>query len=58
MLSLQDLVKEAERVYHKRETDEEKRGREEREAEEREDRRDKRQERSVTRTLAAVIGDR
>ena len=40
MLSLQDLVKEAERegVYHKRETDEEKREGEKREAEEREDR--------------------
>ena len=37
-LSLQDLVKEAEKVYHKRETEEERREREKREAEERENR--------------------
>ena len=59
MLSLQDLVKEAERMYHKRETKEYKRERgEKREAEEREDRRDNRQERSLTRILATVVGGR
>lgn len=54
-LSLQDLVREAERVYHKRETDEERREREKKEAEERENRRDRRQERNLTRILAAVV---
>ena len=58
MLSLQDLVKEAERVYHKRETEEVKRKWEKRETEEIEDRWDKRQEKSLTRILAAVLGDR
>lgn len=32
-MALQDLVKEAEKVYHKRETEEEKREREKREGE-------------------------
>lgn len=36
--SLRDLVKEAEKVYHKRETEEEKQEREKKEREEREDR--------------------
>ncbi|XP_062961832.1 uncharacterized protein LOC134384148 [Cynocephalus volans] len=44
--SLQDLVREAEKVYHKRET------------EERERRRDRRQEKNLTRILAAVVGER
>lgn len=57
-LSLQDLVKEAEKVYHKRETEEERREREKKEAEEREDRQDRRQERNLTRILAPVVGDR
>jgi negative regulator of replication initiation len=35
-MALQDLVKEAEKVYHKRETEEEKKEREKREEEERE----------------------
>ena len=37
-MALQDLVKEAEKVYHKRETEEEKQEREKKEAEERENR--------------------
>ena len=57
-LSLQDLVKEAEKVYHKRETEEEKREREKKEAEAREDRRDRRQERNLTRILAAFAGNK
>lgn len=56
--ALQDLVKEAVKVYHKRETEEEKQEREKREAEERENRRDRRQERNLTRILAAVVGER
>lgn len=54
--TLQDLVKEAEKVYHKRETEEEKQEREKKEAEERENRRDRRQERNLTKILAAVVG--
>ena len=57
-LSLQDLVKEAEKVYHKRETEEEKREREKREDEERKSRRDKRLERNLTRVVAAFAGDK
>ncbi|GAB1294990.1 hypothetical protein APTSU1_001022400 [Apodemus speciosus] len=56
--TLQDLMKEAEKVYHKRETEEEKQEREKKEAEEKERRRDKRQERNLTRILAAVVSDR
>ncbi|XP_062936687.1 RNA-binding protein 25-like [Cynocephalus volans] len=56
--SLQDLVREAEKVYHKRETEEEKQEREKRETEERERRRDRRQEKNLTRILAAVVGER
>lgn len=56
--TLRDLVKEAEKVYHKRETEEEKREREKKEAEERENRRDRRQERNLTKILAAVVGDK
>lgn len=56
--SLQDLVKEAEKVYHKRETEEERQERERKEAEERERRRDKRQEKNLTRILAAVVSER
>jgi hypothetical protein len=54
--TLQDLVKEAEKVYHKRETKEEKQEREKKEAEERENRRERRQERNLTKILAAVVG--
>ena len=57
ILSLQDLVKEAEKVYDKRETEEEKKEREKREEEERENRRDQRQERYLSRILAAVEGE-
>ena len=53
-----DLVKEAEKVFHKQETEEEKREREKWEAEEREDKRDRRQERNLTRILATVIGEK
>ncbi|XP_058387550.1 uncharacterized protein LOC131398241 [Diceros bicornis minor] len=52
---LRDVIKEAEKVYHKRESEEEKRERERREAEEREDRRDRRREKKLTKILAAVI---
>ncbi|XP_058387027.1 uncharacterized protein LOC131397945 [Diceros bicornis minor] len=44
---LRDVIKEAEKVYHKRESEEEKRERERREAEEREDRRDRRREKKT-----------
>jgi hypothetical protein len=54
---LQDLVKEAEKVYHKRETEEEKQEREKKEAEERENQRERWQERNLTKILAAVVGE-
>lgn len=53
--TIRDIVREAEKVYHKRETEEEKQEREEREKKEDEDRRDKRQEETLTRILAAVV---
>ena len=53
-----DLVKEAEKVFHKRDTKEEKKEREGREAEEREERRVRKQERNLTRILAAVVGEK
>ena len=56
--TLQDLVKEAEKVYHKRETEEERQEREKKEMEERENRRDRRQERNLSKILAAVVNDR
>ena len=49
-------MKEAEKVYHKRETEEEKQEREKKEAEERENRHDCHQERNLTKILAAVVG--
>ena len=52
---LRDLVKEAEKVYYKRETEEEREQRKEREREEREERRNKRQEKNLTKILAAVV---
>jgi hypothetical protein len=55
--TLQDLVKEAEKVYHKRETEEEKQEREKKEAEERENRHERQQERNLTKILAAVVGE-
>ena len=54
--TLQDLVKEAEKVYHKRETEEEKQEREEKEVEEREIRHERQQDRNLTKILAAVVG--
>jgi hypothetical protein len=57
-MALQDLVKEAEKVYHKRETEEEKREREKREEEEREKQKERRQERNLSRILATVVGER
>ncbi|KAK1338204.1 LOW QUALITY PROTEIN: hypothetical protein QTO34_001318 [Cnephaeus nilssonii] len=56
--TLQDLVKEAEKVYHKRETEEEKEQRKEKEREERENKRDRKQEKNLTRILAAVVSER
>lgn len=56
--TLQDLVKEAEKVYHKRETEEEKEQRIEKEREEKESKRERRQEKNLTRILAAVVGER
>ena len=46
--TLQDLVKEAEKVYHKRETEEEKQEREEKEVEEKEIRHERQQDRNLT----------
>ena len=54
--TLQDLVKGAEKRFHKWETEEEKQEREKQETEEREDRRDRRQEINLTRILATVVG--
>ena len=54
--TLQDLVKEAEKVYHKRETEEEKQEREDKEVEERENRHEGQQDRNLTKILAAVVG--
>lgn len=52
--TIRAVVREAEKVYHKRETEEEKLEREKREKREDEDRRDQRQEKVLTRILAAV----
>ena len=49
--TIRDVVKEVEKVYHKRETEEENR----KEKREDEDRRDRKQERILTRILAAVV---
>lgn len=56
-LSLRDLVKEAEKVYYKRETAEEKEIRLEKEREEKVKQRQKRQNRDLTRILAAAVRD-
>lgn len=53
--TIKDVVREAERVYHKRETEEERQEREKREKREDEDRRDKKQEKTLTRILATVV---
>ncbi|XP_073075517.1 uncharacterized protein [Manis javanica] len=54
-LSLRDLVKEAEKVYHKRETEEEKELRKEKERESKEEKRDRKHERNLTKISAAVV---
>ena len=51
--TIRDVVKEAEKVYHKRETEDEKQEREKREKREDEDRRDRK--RLLTRILATVV---
>ena len=56
-LSLQHLFKEAEKVYHKRETKKEKGEREERVAESRESRPDGRQDRNLIRILDTLAVD-
>jgi len=56
-MALQDLVREAEKVFNWRETEEEKKEREKRKKEERENRRDGRQERNLSRILAVVVGE-
>ena len=53
--TIRDVVREAEKVYHKRETEEEKLEREKKERREDEDKRDRRQERALTRILATVV---
>ncbi|KAL6092041.1 hypothetical protein STEG23_022247, partial [Scotinomys teguina] len=53
--TLQDLVKEAEKIFNKRETPEEKEERLRREQEHREDMRDKRRNRELTKILATVV---
>jgi RNA:NAD 2'-phosphotransferase (TPT1/KptA family) len=55
-MALQDLVREAEKVYHKRETEEEKKERKKCE-EERENKRNRRQEKNLSRILAEVVGE-
>lgn len=57
-LALKDLVKEAEKVYHKRETEEEKEQRQEKERQEQEKQREKREEKRLTRILAAAVGEK
>ena len=52
--TIRDVVKEAEKVYHKREVEDEKQEREKREKREDEDRRDRK--RLLTRILATVVG--
>ena len=53
--TIKDVVREAEKVYHKRETEEEKLERERKERREDEDKRDRRQEKALTRILATVV---
>lgn len=49
------MKREAERVYHKRETEEERQEGEKKEKREDEDRRDKKQEKTLTRIWATVV---
>ena len=53
--TIRDVVREAEKVYHKRETEDEKQEREKKERREDEDRRDKGQEKVLTRILATTV---
>ena len=48
-------MKEAEKVYHKRETEEEKELKKEKERESKEEKRDRKHERNLTKILAAVV---
>ena len=52
--TIRDVVRDANKVYHKRETDE-KQEREKKERREDEDRRDKRQEKVLTQILATTV---
>ena len=53
--SLRELVQVAEKVYHNRETEEEKEERKQKEAEQKELRREKYQDKSLQRILATVV---
>ena len=53
--TIQDLVKEAEQIYNKRETVEERDERLRKESEEREVRRDRRRDKELSRLLATVV---
>lgn len=53
--SLQDLLKEAEKIYNKRETQEEKEERLRKEAEEKEDKRERKRNKELSKILAAVV---
>ncbi|XP_029426643.1 uncharacterized protein LOC115072836 [Nannospalax galili] len=55
---LQDLLREAERIYNKRETQEEREERQRREAEDRENARDRRRNKELSRILATVVRDK
>uniref|UniRef100_A0A8I5NKK4 Core shell protein Gag P30 domain-containing protein n=1 Tax=Papio anubis TaxID=9555 RepID=A0A8I5NKK4_PAPAN len=55
---LQELVKEAKKVYNKRETPEEREARLAKEQEEREDRKDRKRDKHLTKILAAVVKEK
>lgn len=55
---MQDLVKEANKVYNKREKEEEKEERRQKEQEAREVKREKRQDWNLTRILATMVGEK
>ena len=57
-LSLQNLVKEAEKVYHKRETDEERRERDKKKLKKERIGETGNEKKNLTRILAAVVGER
>lgn len=54
-LTLRDLVKEADKVFYKQETEEEREQRREREREEKETARDKKRNRELTKILATIV---